>query len=134
MSVENVEKFYALLSKDKKLIEKITKASEKLKNRLTVKGKFGEKDLAEIYTLIEPFAREVGCPFTLAELESYKKGKVAELTDEEIAAASGGGCGCFVGGGGSTEGVSEGCGCVIGGSGTGMRLLCFVAGWGKASS
>jgi len=130
MSKENVEKFYSLLSEDKELLERVTKASEKLKNRLTTKGNVEEKDFVEVYNVMEPFAREVNCPFTLAEFESYKKEKFKNLTQEELDALVGGvgmcvcvisgsgeGCGCELGGGGG--GGGRACVCVIGGGGGG---------------
>jgi hypothetical protein len=98
MSVENVEKFYGLLAEDKELREKITNAGEELKSRLKTKEDVKDKGLAEGFALLEPFAREAGCPFTLEDLQSYQEGKERSLTDEELDAVAGGdfGGGCFL--------------------------------------
>ena len=70
-----------------------------------------------------PFAREMGCPFTVEDLRNFEQNPTVELADEDLDAVSGGKgvCVCVIGGGGTTDiKLSNGtpwapCICVIGG-------------------
>lgn len=98
MSFENVEKFYGLLAEDRVLREKVKNAGEELQSRFETMEDLENKGLAEAYALIEPLARDAGCPFTLEDLQSYQKGNMPNLTDEELDMVTGGdfGGGCAI--------------------------------------
>ena len=98
MSVEDVRRFYARLAEDKALMEELTKAGEALKYRLKTKEDFEERGLAETFALIEPLAREAGCPFTMEDMKTYVEGGVFDLTESEMEAISAGGTSlaCFI--------------------------------------
>jgi hypothetical protein len=118
MSLENVEKFYAKLGEDKALLEKVTKAAEGLKNKFKTKEEQEDKGIAETYLVLEPFARELNCAFTIDELKEYGKQKAKVLSDEQLDAVAGGVCACaFVGAGTNVDGSAASCGCAVLGGG-----------------
>jgi hypothetical protein len=125
MSLENVEKFYAKMGEEKELREKVSKAGERLKDQFKTKEELKEKAPAEIYRVLEPLAREAGCPFTLAEMEAYQKEKGRQLTDTQLDAVAGGAsCGCVFGGGGSGDPLA----CAFYGQST--KCICPLVGAG----
>lgn len=142
MSLENVEKFYAKLGEDKGLLERVTKAGEGLQNRLRAKEEMGEKVMAEAYWVLEPFAREIQCPFTQDELQDYVMRAKQRLSEEQLDAIAGGQCACVVGGGGANYDGSTGWGgCAVFGIGGwqvqagpshNATLLCFGIGASNA--
>ena len=135
MSVEDVRRFYARLAEDKALMQEVAKAGERLKEKFQFKTEedFEAMGLAEMYALLEPIAREAGCSFTLADLESFGSSRDRELSESELEAVSGGGvCVCVIGGGGTRPPDSDTpCACLIGGIGGG-RCACMFGGGGRA--
>ena len=105
MSVEDVRRFYSRLAEDKELREKIAKAGEKLKDSIKTKEDLQDTDMAKAFALLEPFAREMGCPFTVEDLRNFEQNPTAELADEDLDAVSGGKgvCVCISGGGGQSD-------------------------------
>ncbi len=141
MSVENVEKFYGLLMEDKALMEKITSAGKELNIGAKTAEELQEKGLAEVHAMLQSFAQEAGCPFTLEELSTYAA-RPQLLSDNELDAVVGGGvCVCVVGGGGGEGGRDYKCICVVTGTGGGAdkdgflvlgRCVCVIGGGGNA--
>ena len=105
MSVEDVRRFYSRLAEDKELREKIAKAGEKLKDSIKTTKDLQDTDMAKAFALLEPFAREMGCPFSVEDLRSFEENPTVELADEDLDAVSGGKgvCVCVIGGGGQTD-------------------------------
>ena len=101
MSVRNVRTFYLRLAEDKALMAKVADAAEELKTRFPAREGSEDRLLTETFTLIEPLAREAGCPFTLEDMEGFLKSDEGQLADAEMANISGGAaCGCVLFGGG----------------------------------
>lgn len=101
MSVQNVRTFYLRLAEDKALMAKVAKAAEELRAQSGTREGSEDRLLAETFALIEPLAKEAGCPFTLEDMESYVKSDERRLTDAEMAGISGGAvCGCVLFGAG----------------------------------
>lgn len=96
MSVQNVEKFYKLLTEDKSLMEKVTKAGEEFKNQIETRNDPDKSEMAGLWAVLDPIAREADCPFTLEDLEEYGKGE-RTLTDDELDAMAGGNFCLFTG-------------------------------------
>ena len=141
MSVEDVRRFYSRLAEDKELREKIAKAGEKLKDSIKTKEDLQDTDMAETFALLEPFAREMGCPFTVEDMRNFEQNPTVELADEDLDAVSGGKgvCVCVIGGGGQTDTkypngtLWPSCICVIGGTSLSSagQCTCVLAGGGS---
>ena len=101
MSVENVKKFYEVLSQDKEIQQKFIDLNQKYQGQ--------QMDEAKGMSIFEqealPLAKQLGYEFTIDDLKSYgeemKQAKMGcELSEEEMQAVVGGDFLCFIGGGG----------------------------------
>ncbi len=93
MSVENVKKFYEVLSQDESLKQKFVELSQKYQGQ--------PMDEAKAMSLMEqealPIAKQMGYSFTVDDWKAYgeemQQAKMGlELSDTELAAVAGGGC------------------------------------------
>ena len=91
MSVENVKKFYEVLSQDKEMQQKFIDLNQKYQGQ-----QIGE---AKAMTLMEqealPLAAQMGYSFTIDDVKSYEMAMQqakfgSEMSDEELQAVSGG--------------------------------------------
>lgn len=118
MSVENVKKFYEVLSRDKEMQQKF----------IDLKQKYQGQSMAEAATMemletdLLPLARQQGYEISVADLQAYgeamkQAGMNRELSDEELAAVSGGTLICKIGLGYSydyIENKNDGYCCILG--------------------
>lgn len=114
--MENVQKFYEALTKDKEMQKRAQKMN-------VTKPADEDAALAEIIA----FAEKEGYSITASDVKEYisfrKTKKMGEISDDELDNVAGGGCGnsdsrcaCIVIGAGGD------CGCVFGGYGDGGNL------------
>ena len=92
MSVENVKKFYEVLSQDETLKQKFVELSRKYQGQPMDEAKMQSIAEQEVLTL----AAQMGYPFTMDDLNAYgeemKRAHMnRELNDEELQAVTGGG-------------------------------------------
>ena len=129
MSVENVKKFYEVLTKDEALKQKFMDLSKKHQGKPMDEAKAME--LAELEYL--PLAKQMGFEFTLDDLRSYsdqvKQGcQGAELNEEEMKAVAGGVFVCvFIGAGDKTDFTSRPIAfCVLVGADCEQNMCCII--------
>lgn len=134
MSKENVRLFFGKLSKDTALQEKFKMAGQKYSGQEPDASRIDEICQAEIL----PLGKEAGFDFTLAELREFMNEKqpsgTARITDDELAAVTGGGtCACAMFGVGTGR-PDVSCICGLFGFGNdpdGSSCLCWVGGGGR---
>ena len=112
MSIENGKKFYEAIAADENLRQRLAALSQSYAAETLDEAKLLQ--LAENEVL--PIAAERGLPFTLAEFrqyaaEQYQTQAGHDLSDEELAAVTGGEGWCVIIG----VGGAEGCFCLVGG-------------------
>ena len=86
MSIENVKKFYVSASEDAKLVEALKKISEEMQQKSLASDKLNEL----VSSKIIPLAKERGFDFTADELIAYSQEMIKGLSEEDLAAVSGG--------------------------------------------
>lgn len=86
MSIENVKKFYVSASEDAKLVEALKKISEEMQQKSLASDKLNEL----VSSKIIPLAKERGFDFTADELITYSQEMIKGLSEEDLAAVSGG--------------------------------------------
>ena len=113
---DNMKKFLEEVSKDKELIEKLSKA--------------------ETPEAVIALAKEIGFELTAEDLKS--KETISEISDDELEDVAGGKkCYCVLGGGGTgEEGVSKTCACVHFGFGENdiRERRCACCGYGEGDA
>ncbi len=133
MSMENVRKFYEVLSQDTDLQQKFKEKSESLSGKWS--GALEEEHLEDLFLKeILPIALEAGFEFSFQDLQEYsaESKKKSELMDEELDAVVGGNniCVCVLAGGGVFDDVMIGCSGYGGGESSTFFCICMVGGGG----
>lgn len=111
MSKEDVQRFYESMAKDEALQKKFMVLNEipaEAQNDDAITGQF------------IALAREAGFDFTPEELKEYSESQKGALSNEELAAVTGG-----------IEGNMIECICAVGGGGSGYHCTCACVGYGQ---
>ncbi len=111
MAKEDVQRFYEALSQNEELQKKFMVLNE-------IPAEARQENIIE--SRLIPLAKEAGFDFTLEELKEYSQSQKKPLSNEELAAVTGGKVG-----GNMTE-----CICVIGGGGSGRNCTCACVAYG----
>lgn len=131
MSTENVQKFYEAVASDEGLRLKLTELSQS-------HGK-EEMNASKVESLLEkeilPLAAQMGWEFSLADLQRYAEelqpSQLQEdLSEDELAAVSGGKGICLLIGDNYHDGNPGDCGCIVVGHGDSSNEKGLCIGWG----
>lgn len=114
MAKEDVQRFYEALTQDEELQKKFMVLNE-------IPAEAQKEDI--IASRLIPLAKESGFDFTLEELKEYSQTQKKPLSNEELAAVTGG----------KLEGNMIECICVIGGGGSGYHCTCACVAYGQGN-